>query len=62
MKEKHYRSMKNELTKDLERKVFCFIMDLPKPNSSKKMETSAAVNRFFFIVFLTYSRVVFAGF
>jgi hypothetical protein len=44
MKEKHYRSMKNELTKGLERKVFCFIMDLPKSNSSKKMETKAKFN------------------
>ena len=44
MKEKHYRSMKNELTKDLERKVFCFIMDLPKSNLSKKMETKVIFN------------------
>ena len=44
MKEKHYRSMKNELTKDLERKVFCLIMDLPKSNLSKKMEAKAKFN------------------
>ena len=44
MKEKHYRSMKNELTNGLEREVFCFIMDLPKSNSSKKMETKTKFN------------------
>ena len=38
MKEKHYRSMKNNLTNVIEKKVFCFIMDLPESNSNKKTE------------------------
>ena len=39
MKEKHYRSMKNELTNTIEKKVFCFIMDLPESNSNKKVKS-----------------------
>ena len=38
MKEKHYRSMKNQLTNTIEKKVFCFIMDLPESNSNRKKE------------------------
>ena len=30
--------MKNNLTKIIEKKVFCFIMDLPESNSNKKTE------------------------
>ena len=44
MKENHYRSMKNELTSDLERKVFCLIMDLPESNSSKEIESKVKSN------------------
>ena len=44
MKEKHYRSMKNELANTIEKKVFCFIMDLPKSNSGKKIETKTKFN------------------
>ena len=44
MKEKHYRSMKNELANDLEKKVFCLIMDLPESNSSKKIESKVKSN------------------
>ena len=39
IKEKHYRLMKNELTNTIEKKVFCFIMDLPESNSNKKTES-----------------------
>ena len=31
--------MKNELTDTIEKKVFCFIMDLPESSSNKKKET-----------------------
>ena len=31
--------MKNELTDTIEKKVFCFIMDLPESNSNKKEES-----------------------
>ena len=31
--------MKNELTDAIEKKVFCFIMDLPESNSNKKTES-----------------------
>jgi hypothetical protein len=30
--------MKNSLTNTIEKKVFCFIMDLPEFNSNKKTE------------------------
>ena len=30
--------MKNDLTNTIEKKVFCFIMDLPESNSNKKTE------------------------
>ena len=39
MKEKHWELMKNELTNTIEKKVFCFIMDLPESNSNKKTES-----------------------
>ena len=44
MKEKHYRSMKNELTSTIEKKVFCFIMDLPESNSRKKIQSKMEKN------------------
>jgi hypothetical protein len=44
MKEKHYRSMKNEVTSTIEKKVFCFIMDLPESNSDKKPESKMKSN------------------
>ena len=31
--------MKNEFTNAIEKKVFCFIMDLPESNSNKKIES-----------------------
>ena len=31
--------MKNELGNKIEKKVFCFIMDLPESNSNKKIES-----------------------
>ena len=31
--------MKNELTNTIEKKVFCFIMDLPEANSNKNTES-----------------------
>ena len=31
--------MKNELTDTIEKKVFCFIMDLPESSSNKKTES-----------------------
>ena len=31
--------MKNELTNTIEKKVFCFIMDLPESNSNKKIDS-----------------------
>jgi len=31
--------MKNGLTNIIEKKVFCFIMDLPESNSNKKIES-----------------------
>ena len=31
--------MKNELSNTIEKKVFCFIMDLPESNSNKKIES-----------------------
>ena len=37
--EKHYILMKNELANTIEKKVFCFIMDLPESNSNKKIES-----------------------
>jgi len=36
MREKHYRLMKNILANNLEKKMFCLVMDLPESNSSKK--------------------------
>ena len=32
--------MKNELTDTIEKKVFCFIMDLPESSSNKKTESA----------------------
>ena len=31
--------MENEWANSIEKKVFCFIMDLPESNSSKKIES-----------------------
>ena len=31
--------MKNELANTIEKRVFCFIMDLPESNSNKKIES-----------------------
>ena len=31
--------MKNELANKIEKKVFCFIMNLPESNSNKKIES-----------------------
>jgi hypothetical protein len=31
--------MKNELINAIEKKAFCFIMDLPESNSNKKIES-----------------------
>ena len=36
--------MKNELTDAIEKKVFCFIMDLPESNSNKKTESKMKNN------------------
>ena len=36
--------MKNELTNTIEKKVFCFIMDLPESNSNKKVESKMKNN------------------
>ena len=44
MREKHYRLMKNILTNNLEKKMFCLVMDLPESNSSKKTESKMKSN------------------
>ena len=44
MREKHYRLMKNILTDNLEKKMFCLVMDLPESNSSKKTESKMKSN------------------
>jgi len=36
--------MKNNLTNTIEKKVFCFIMDLPESNSTKKIESKRENN------------------
>ena len=36
--------MKNELTNTIEKKVFCFIMDLPESNSNKKTKSKMKNN------------------
>ena len=36
--------MKNEFTNAIEKKVFCFIMDLPESNSNKKIESKIKNN------------------
>ena len=36
--------MKNELGNKIEKKVFCFIMDLPESNSNKKIESKMKTN------------------
>ena len=44
MREKHYRLMKNISTDNLEKKMFCLVMDLPESNSSKKTESKMKSN------------------
>ena len=36
--------MKNEVTSTIEKKVFCFIMDLPESNSNKKIKSKMKNN------------------
>ena len=36
--------MKNDVTNTIEKKVFCFIMDLPESNSNKKVESKIKIN------------------
>jgi hypothetical protein len=36
--------MKNDLTNTIEKKVFCFIMDLPESNSNKKTKSKMKNN------------------
>jgi len=36
--------MKNDLTNAIEKRVFCFIMDLPESNSNKKIKTKMKNN------------------
>ena len=36
--------MKNEVTSTIEKKVFCFIMDLPESKSTKKIESKMKNN------------------
>ncbi len=36
--------MKNEFTNTIEKKVFCFIMDLPESNLDKKIESKSKNN------------------
>ena len=31
--------MKNDLTNTMEKRIFCFIMDLPESNSNKKIKS-----------------------